>query len=63
MKYKMIQVKEETHSLLQQYCKENGYTMSGLIHKLISERSIPKNVLRVHGVLQGTPNITKNRPY
>ena len=46
-KYKMIQVKEETHSLLQNYCKENGYTMSGLVHKLIIERSIPKNVLFV----------------
>jgi len=49
--YKIIQVNEETHSLLQTYAKENGYSIKGLIHKLITEKGIyspiPSNVLRV----------------
>lgn len=48
-KYKMLQIKEETHILLQKYCKEHGHSMSGLIHKMICDRTtpFPKNVLRV----------------
>ena len=46
-KYKIIQVNENTHSLLQKYAIENGYSIKGLVHKLISERIVPKNVLRV----------------
>jgi len=49
--YKIIQVNEETHFLLQSYAKENGYSIKGLIHKLITEKRIispkPTNVLRV----------------
>jgi hypothetical protein len=52
--YKIIQVNEETHSLLQTYAKENGYTIKSLIHKLITEKNVnsipipnPKNALRV----------------
>ena len=49
-KYKSLRLKEETHTLLQNYCKEHGCSMSWLVHKMISERSIPKNVLRVKKV-------------
>jgi len=50
-KYKIIQVNEETHSLLQKYAKENGHSIKGLIHKLITDKInkpvVTKNVLRV----------------
>lgn len=44
-KYKMIQVNEETHGLLQNYCKEHGCSMKWLVHKLISEQFSVKNIL------------------
>lgn len=46
-KYKSVRIEEHTHVLLQKYCKEHGCSMNWLIHKLISEMKIPKNVLRV----------------
>ena len=49
-KYTTIQIKKETHELLQEYCKEHGYKLSGLIETLIKQKiSIPKptNVLKV----------------
>jgi len=49
-KYTTIQIKKETHELLQEYCKEHGYKLSGLVESLIKQRcttSLPDNVLRV----------------
>lgn len=49
-KYTTIQIKKETHELLQGYCKEHGYKLSGLVETLIKQRidkSKPTNVLRV----------------
>lgn len=47
-KYTTIQIKKETHELLQQYCKERGYTLSGLVDSLIMQRvTLPKNILKV----------------
>lgn len=51
-KYTTIQIKKETHELLQEYCKERGYKLSGLIDSLIMQRINPKvekptNVLKV----------------
>ena len=49
-KYTTIQIKKETHVILQDYCKEHGYKLSGLVETLIKQRvSTPKpeNVLRV----------------
>ncbi len=45
-----IQIKKETHELLQGYCKEHGYKLSGLVENLIKQKvSTPKpqNVLKV----------------
>ena len=49
-KYTTIQIKKETHELLQEYCKEHGYKLSGLVENLIKQRvgaPKPTNVLRV----------------
>ena len=49
-KYTTIQIKKETHELLQGYCKEHGYKLSGLVETLIKQKcktSIPENILRV----------------
>lgn len=49
-KYTTIQIKKETHELLQQYCKERGYTLSGLVESLIKQRITqpkPTNILAV----------------
>jgi len=49
-KYTTIQIKKETHELLQGYCKEHGYKLSGLVETLIKQKvSTPKpqNVLKV----------------
>ena len=49
-KYTTIQIKKETHELLQDYCKEHGYKLSGLVETLIKQRvgtPKPDNVLRV----------------
>lgn len=49
--YKIIQVNEETHSLLKVYANKNGQSIKGLIHKLITDKightPKPNNVLRV----------------
>ena len=49
-KYTTIQIKKETHELLQEYCKEHGFKLSGLIESLIKQRITqpkPQNVLKV----------------
>ena len=49
-KYTTIQIKKETHELLQGYCKEHGYKLSGLVENLIKQKvdaHKPNNVLRV----------------
>ena len=49
-KYTTIQIKKETHELLQGYCKEHGYKLSGLVETLIKQRvgtPKPDNILRV----------------
>jgi len=50
MKYAMLQIKKETHELLQDYCKEHGFKLSGLVESLIKQRVLqpkPQNVLKV----------------
>lgn len=37
-KLKMIQVSEETHTLLKEYCQRHGFKISGLISKLVREQ-------------------------
>jgi len=52
-KYTTIQIKKETHNLLQKYCKEHGYKLSGLIESMILQRcDKPKNVLPVTNILR-----------
>lgn len=50
-KYTTIQIKSELHNEFRDYCKKNGYTLSGLIEHLIKDRikNVPngKKVLRV----------------
>jgi hypothetical protein len=49
-KYTTIQIKKETHILLQEYCKEHGYKLSGLVETLIKQKvgtPKPENILRV----------------
>jgi hypothetical protein len=36
--YTAIQIKKETHALLQEYCREHGYKLSGLVDSLIKQR-------------------------
>lgn len=36
-KYKSIQLDEDTHRKLKEYCDKNGYKMSGLIRKWTNE--------------------------
>jgi hypothetical protein len=37
-KYKMLQLPEETHRLLKEYCAKHGFIMSALISKLVREQ-------------------------
>ena len=55
-KYTTIQVDMETHNKLKQYCKDNGYSISGFVRKLVLEniskdylgkKPDPSKVLRV----------------
>jgi len=47
-KYTTIQIQKETHELLQEYCKEHGYKLSGLVESLIKQRCTQsRNVLPV----------------
>lgn len=47
-KYTTIQIKKETHELLQDYCKEHGYKLSGLVESMIKQRcKKTNNILRV----------------
>ena len=36
--YKMVQISAETHKLLKDYCAYHGYSMSGLIGRLVREQ-------------------------
>ena len=36
-KYKMLQLPEETHRLLKEYCAKHGFIMSALITKLVRQ--------------------------
>jgi len=36
-KYKMLQLPEETHRLLKEYCAKHGFIMSALISKLVRQ--------------------------
>lgn len=40
-KYKMIQVPEEVHRILKQYCKKHGFSISGLVSSLIRRQIYP----------------------
>jgi hypothetical protein len=47
-KYTTIQIKKETHAKLHEYCEENGYTLSGLVERLIRrEITFEGELLRV----------------
>ena len=49
-KYTTLQIKKDTHELLQEYCKKHGYKLSGLVESLIKQKvgnPKPENVLRV----------------
>lgn len=49
-KYTAIQIKKDTHALLQEYCREHGYKLSGLVDSLIKQRinkPKPTNILAV----------------
>lgn len=51
-KYKMLQISEEAHSLLKEWCETNDKKMSKVIERWIEEKTKPnkpneKNVLRV----------------
>jgi hypothetical protein len=34
-KYKMLQLNEDVHTLLKDYCKKHGYSLSGFVNSLI----------------------------
>ena len=36
-KYKMIQVNEETHTMLKKYCEKHGFKISGLLQALVKQ--------------------------
>jgi len=49
-KYTTIQIKKDTHALLQEYCREHGHTLSGLVESLIKQKinkPKPMNILPV----------------
>ena len=51
-KYKMIQISEETHLMLKEWCVKNDKKMSKVIERWIEEKTKPiqtneKNILRV----------------
>lgn len=53
-KYKMLQISEETHALLKEWCKDNDKKMSKVIERWIEDNIKPKqinekNILRVQG--------------
>ena len=41
-KYKMLQLSEDTHTLLKDYCKKHGYSLSGFVNSII-RRTINQN--------------------
>lgn len=41
-KYKMLQLDEQVHRLLKDYCKKHGYSLSGFVNSLI-KRTIKGN--------------------
>jgi len=48
--YTAIQIKKDTHALLQEYCREHGHTLSGLVESLIKQKinkPKPMNILQV----------------
>jgi len=36
-KYKMIQVSEETHTMLKEYCNKHGFKISGLLQAIVKQ--------------------------
>lgn len=60
-KYKTIQVKKETHELLQKYCNEHGHSMSWLIHKMITDIvGIPKPT---ENAMRSIPKVPSNERF
>jgi hypothetical protein len=43
-KYKMLQLSEETHKLLKDYCKKHGYSLSGFVNSLINRTIKAKKI-------------------
>jgi hypothetical protein len=37
-KYKMLQIPEDTHRMLKEYCTRHGFIMSALVSKLVREQ-------------------------
>lgn len=52
IKYKMLQISEQSHTLLKEWCEKNDKKMSKVIERWIEEKTKPietneKNILRV----------------
>ena len=62
MKYTTLQITRETRNQLQEYCKENGYTMSGLVEKLI-RKEINTNKVKIDPskVLKSAPRMVSTK--
>jgi len=48
MKYSMLQIKKETHTLLKEYCETHGFKMGSLVENLIKKHigvSKPQSVM------------------
>jgi hypothetical protein len=43
-KYKMLQLSLETHTLLKDYCKKHGYSLSGFVNSLINRTIKSKKI-------------------
>lgn len=41
-KYKMLQIPEETHRMLKEYCSKHGFIMSAFITRLVRENTKTK---------------------
>jgi len=58
----MVQLNNNTHSLLRQYAKENGYSIKGLIHKMISERIGNRNIkIDPNKVIKSQPRMISSK--
>ena len=59
--YAMIQMKKELHEELKKYANKNGYTISGLVERLV-KREIYTPKVDPNKVLRTNPVMKKNIP-